>query len=362
MSGTIADRRKSVADGRRRVVRSLSAMGTAFLMTVGLGSCGGDRCEVRSEGDGRLRVAAERELMGTLFNIDVIVDDAAAGEQAIEAAFAEIERGEGVLSNWDDDSQISEVNRSAGEQPVIVGATLLDVLQRALGISRLTNGAFDISFAACGGLWSIQDGRIPSDEEIAACLPHVDYRQVALDQERSAVFLADPEMRLGIAGLAKGYRVDRAAEVLESHGITDYVVDGGGDMKISTSSLDGHWPIRIAHPRRDAALGTIELASGAIATSGDYQWYFIADGVRYHHILDPATGRPARRTISATVIAANAVDADALATGLFVMGPDDGLALAEGLPGVEAMLIAPDLSVHTTSGFPPVTVLGEAAQ
>lgn len=239
-----------------------------------------------------------------------------------------------------------------------VSNELMAVLQRAFAMSELTGGAFDISFASCGGLWSIRDRKIPSDEEIAACLSHVDYRRIALDSESSAVYISDPEMSLGIAGLAKGYRVDRAAEVLESRGITDYVVDGGGDMRIATCTLDAHWPILVAHPRRDTPLGTIELGSGAIATSGDYEWYFEESGVRYHHILDPATGRPARRCISTTVIAANAVDADALATGLFVLGPVEGVALAERVPGVEAMLIAPDLSVHTTSGFPPMIVLG----
>ena len=227
-------------------------------------------------------------------------------------------------------------------------------------MSELTGGAFDISFASCGGLWSIQDRRIPSDEEITACLPHVDYRRVALDPARSAVYLADPDMRLGIAGLAKGYRVDRAAEVLESRGVSDYVVDGGGDMRVATSNPGAEWPIRVAHPRRETPLGVLKLASGAIATSGDYEWYFEQDGVRYHHILDPATGRPARRCLSATVIAASAVDADALATGIFVLGSGEGLDLAERSPGVEAMLIGPDLTVRTTAGFPPLTVLGEA--
>ena len=129
-------------------------------------------------------------------------------------------------------------------------------------------------------------------------------------------------------------------------------------MRVSTGSSDVSWPIQVAHPRRETPLGTVGVTSGAIATSGDYEWFFEEAGVRYHHILDPDTGRPARRSTSATVIAPSAVDADALATGLFVMGPREGLALAERLPGVEAMLIADDLTVHTTSGFPTIVVLG----
>ena len=332
--------------------------GVAMVLCAVLASCSGDTCDSSSTADGRVRITAERELMETLFRIDIIVDDEAVGREAVSCAFDEIARAEGVLSNWDVDSQISEVNRAAGVGPVVVSPDLMNVLQHAFTVSELTGGAFDITFASCGGLWSIRDRRIPGDQEIAACLAHVDYRRVALDFDRSAVFVADPEMRLGIDGLAKGYRVDRAAEVLESRGVADYVVDGGGDMRVATSSLEGAWPIGVTHPRRDEPLGAVELASGAIATSGDYEWYFEEDGVRYHHILDPATGRPARRCTSATVIAATTVDADALATGLFVMGPDEGIALAERLPGVEAMLISADLSVHTTSGFPPLAVLG----
>jgi len=299
--------------------------------------------------------------MATLFRIDVIVDDATMGRQAIDAAFAEIEMAESLLSNWDESSQISELNRAAGVQPVVVSHELMAVLQRAFEVAELTNGAFDISFASCGGLWSIRDRRIPSDRELESCLAHVDYRKVALDPTQQAVYISDPGTRLGIAGLAKGYRVDRAARVLEDRGITDYVVDGGGDMRVSTGSSRVSWPIHVAHPRRDTPLGTVGVSSGAIATSGDYEWFFEQGGVRYHHILDPATGYPARKSTSATVIAPSAVEADALATGLFVMGPQNGIALAERLPGVEAMLIAADLSVHTTSGFPPVVVLGAAS-
>jgi thiamine biosynthesis lipoprotein len=323
-----------------------------------LASCSGETMASRHTDDGRIHLTLERQLMGTLFRIDVIVEDEAEGRSSIEAAFGEVERVEGLLSNWDEKSHISELNRAAGIQPVVVGHELMAVLQRAHDVARLTRGAFDITFASCGGLWSIREQRIPSDEELSACLAHVDYRKVALDHHQSAVFISDPDTRLGIAGLAKGYRVDRAADVLDRHGITDYVVNGGGDMRVSTGSSETRWPIKVAHPRRDTPLGTVEIVSGAIATSGDYEWFFEQGGVRYHHILDPSTGHPARRSTSATVIAPSAVDADALATGLFVMGPEKGLELAERLPGVEALLITPDLSVHTTSGFPPMVVFG----
>jgi len=345
---------------RRNLARWNRARALAIVVLAVVG-CSGDLDQGQTADDGRVHLTVERPLMGTLFRINLIVSDEEMGRRAIEAAFLEVERTEELLSNWSETSQISELNHAAGVQPVVVSDELLAVLARALDISRLTAGAFDITFASCGGLWSIRERRIPTDAELAACLEHVDYRRVALDPQQSAAFVTDRQTRVGIAGLAKGYRIDCAARVLEARGIMDYVVDGGGDMRVSSVGGTESWQIKVAHPRRpDEPLGVVELVSGAIATSGDYEWYFEADGVRYHHILDPATGRPARKCVSATVIAKRAIDADALATGLFVMGPSEGLALAERLPGVEALLIAPDLSVHTTTGFPHMVVLGAA--
>ncbi len=339
-----------------RPSRLVGVAGLSVALVLGCGVLG---CSTQVEGiqldDGRILITAERPFMGTHFRIDVLVEDEAHGRAAIAAAFAEVSRSEEVLSNWSETSQISEVNRAAGTAPLLVSHELLAVLERALYFSQLTGGAFDVTFASCDGLWSVRKQQIPTDQELAACLRHVDYRMVALDHQMSAVFIPDTRMRIGVAGLAKGYRVDRAADVLERCGIVDYVVDGGGDMKLSVGTLGKPWEIEVVHPRRtDLPLGTVALSSGAIATSGDYEWYFERNGIRYHHILDPSTGRPARRSISATVIAATALDADALATGLFVMGPELGIALAEELTGVEALLIGPDLSLHATSGFPPL--------
>ncbi len=354
----------SIKSGDRRVGKRIREMAAAcglavLAVLIGvLGGCSVDHGQALIAENGRVQISDERPLMGTLFRIDVVVGDETVGWAAIEAAFTEVERAESLLSNWDESSQISKLNRAAAGQPYEVSDELFAVLDRAQQISKLTQGAFDITFAACGGLWSIRDRRIPSEDALTACLAHVDYRRVALDRRLSAVVKTGPEVMIGIAGLAKGYRIDRAADVLKSRGITDYVVDGGGDMRVSTSTLEGSWPITVAHPRLGEPLGTVDVGSGAIATSGDYEWFFERDGVRYHHILDPSTGRPARKCTSATVIATSAVEADALATGLFVMGPHEGLDLAERLPDVEALLIAPDLSVHTTSGFPPVVVLG----
>ncbi|MCP4655490.1 MAG: FAD:protein FMN transferase [bacterium] len=327
----------------------------AVLMLLLNGCRAGD--EIVGPGPGAL-LRDERLLMGTRFQIQAVTGDEEAGVAAMEAAFAEVARIEALLSEWRESSELSAVNRAAGRQPVTVGPDLYAVVERSLGISKLSGGAFDVTFAGCGGLWSFREPRIPSAGELAACLPRVDFRAVVLDPEPSSIFLSRADMRIGLSGIGKGYGVDRAAAVLEARGIHDYIVDGGGDIRLKGRKRDRPWSSGIAHPRRRGELyATLHPTAGAIVTSGDYERYFEREGVRYHHILDPTTGRPARRSVAVTVIASSAMDADALATGLFVMGPEEGLALVESLPGVEALVFGPELAVHLSSGFPEITVL-----
>jgi thiamine biosynthesis lipoprotein len=305
---------------------------------------------------------ARRMLMGTLFEIKVAGADEAAARAAIAAAFAEVARVEQPLSEWRESSEISEVNRQAGRRPVPVGSELYSVVESSIRISQLTEGAFDVTFAACAGLWSVREARIPSGDEIAACLSRVDYRRIRLDPGGPTLFLPGEEMRIGIAGIGKGYGVDRAAEVLEAHGFVDYIVDGGGDIRLRGRKPGGSWSVGIRHPRRrDELYATLRADRGAIVTSGDYEQFFEKDGVRYHHILDPSTGRPARGAAAVTVVAQTAMEADALATGLFVLGSDRGLALAEELEGVEALFFGADLVERRTSNFPPIDLRPGAA-
>jgi len=300
-------------------------------------------------------IERERVQMGTRFHVQLVADDEKRANDAIEAAFAEVERVEALLSEWRETSEITEVNRTAGGPAVTVGPDLYSVVARSRHFSELTEGAFDISFAGCGRLWSFREPRIPDQERLRLCLETVDYREIELDAGLSTIRLRSPETRIGIAGIGKGYGVDRAAEVLESHGFENYVVDGGGDLRVLGRRIDRSWTVGVAHPREAGGLlGRLAIDRGSIVTSGGYQRSFQRAGVTYHHILDPATGMPARRSIAVTVIAANATYADALATGLFVMGPERGLELVERLPGVEALIIGPGMATHRSSGFPPL--------
>jgi thiamine biosynthesis lipoprotein len=300
-------------------------------------------------------VVRERLAMGTFFKMQVFSRDetgAEAAAAAIDAAFEEVARVEALLSEWREASEISAVNREAGRRPVAVGPELYEVVERSLELRAQTGGAFDITFAGCGRLWSFDPPRVPDSGEIESCLPRVG-REIVLDAGNATVFLPGSEMRIGIAAIGKGYGVDRAAEVLESHGVENYIVDGGGDIRLAGRKGERAWGVGIAHPRQPGRLyAALKLDGGAVVTSGDYQKYFEQDGVRYHHILDPRTGRPARRSAAVTVVASDATRADALATGLFVMGPEAGLALVETLPDVEALFFGPELEVYRSSGFP----------
>jgi thiamine biosynthesis lipoprotein len=295
----------------------------------------------------------ERQLMGTAFQVRVVTPDIAAGCAAIEAAFVEVAREEALFSEYRPTSDVSAINREAGSAPVRVDAEVFGVMQRSLWASRVTGGAFDMTFAGCGGLWSVRERRVPDDESLAACMARVGYRKVRLDERESSAFLPEAGMRVGLGGIAKGYGVDRAVELLLARGFTNVVVDGGGDLRVEGADVDGPWTVNIAHPRRPGEVfETLRIARGAVVTSGDYLRFFERDGVRYHHIIDPSTGRPASRSVAVTVIAPTATDADALATGLFVLGPERGLAVLANLPGIEALYFAPDLSVHASPGFP----------
>jgi thiamine biosynthesis lipoprotein len=291
--------------------------------------------------------------MGTAFEIRLVTDRPADGCAAASAAFDEVGRIEALFSEYRDTSEVSAINRGAGQGPVAVDEEVFTLMQRALWAAEATSGAFDPTFAACGRLWSIRDQRIPDTGSLAACLDDVGYRRIRMDPWRSRVDLPAPGMRIGFGGIAKGHGVDRAAAVLRARGLTRFVVDGGGDLLVEGTDVDGAWAVQIAHPRHAGTVHeTVRLDRGAIVTSGDYLRYFEQDGVRYHHILDPATGHPARRAVAVTVIAPSATDADALATGLFVLGPERGLALVERLPGVEALYFDPDLRVTRSRGFP----------
>lgn len=290
--------------------------------------------------------------MGTPFRISVSGASAEQVDAAAHAAFSEIARIELLMSEWRPDSELSAVNDSAGDHPVKVSAETFAVVHEAVKLAEMSGGAFDPTWAALRGLWDFQTKppKLPTAEAIAGRLKRVGWQKVKLDAKASTVFLAEPGMALGLGGIAKGYAIDRAADIMKRHGLERFIVDGGGDLYVSGVKLSGQpWTLGVQSPRTPGKLiATLPLTDAAMVTSGDYERFFVLDGVRYHHIIDLRTGHPAQLSQSVTVRASKAMMADALSTAIFVLGPEAGIALAKKLPGVEAAVVGANGAISTT--------------
>jgi thiamine biosynthesis lipoprotein len=218
----------------------------------------------------------------------------------------------------------------------------------------MTGGAFDPSWAAMHGLWDFRPSshRLPTEEEIAARLPLIDYRLIETDPEKMTVGLKKKGMAIGLGGIAKGYAVDQSMELLSKMGIRNAVIRAGGDIRVQGLSEGGEeWRIDIKHPRKDKLLTQLPLTNISISTSADYERSFIKDSVLYHHIIDPRTALPARGCQSVTILAPDTITSDAFATAVFVLGPEKGLRLVERLDGVEAIIVDASGATLTSSGI-----------
>lgn len=307
-------------------------------------------------GCSRAPLESTRYSLGT--EVRITVEDLAPGfsrregERAIERAFAEIERIES-LAKW---GELARLNDISGRGSFPVGGELIGLIEEGYRISAGTRGAFRPDLGPLVNLWGINTPgeRVPSQREIDSVLAIV--RATRFTVPDSGRARLDPEgAALELGGIAKGYAVDRACEVLRENGVSAGMVWAGGDLRVFGRKRDGTpWRIAVRHPRKlDENLTIIALDSGAVATSGDYERYFEAGGVRYHHIFDPATGYPARASISTTVFAPTCTGADAQATGLFVLGPEEGLAAAREME-VEALIAVEregEVVARRTPGF-----------
>lgn len=297
-------------------------------------------------------VKVQRPLMGTVWGMEVMHQgDAGPARKAVDAAFAELERIDRLMSEWKPDSPISQVNAAAGNAPVEVPAELRQMLERSLRYSELSHGAFDVTWRGMGRIWRFDDGFVvPAKADVEKARKNVDYRALRIDGNK--VFLPRAEMSIGLGGIAKGYAVDRAAAVLEQAGFRDYLVDGGGDIRVS-GKKDGHpWSLGIQHPRepRGTLLGRVRMTKGVLVTSGDYERFRMVDGVRYHHIIDVRTGYPAMGCQSVSVIADEGEKAVVLAKVVFLLGVEEGMRIAKQ-QGVEVMAIDAAGKRFASSGF-----------
>jgi FAD:protein FMN transferase len=294
------------------------------------------------------RVQLERPAMGTMVRIVAYTNNERSRAEvtsALEAAFGEMLRLDDLLSSWKESSDVGRLNRAEG-QAVRVSAETLAVLDRALWSSRASDGAFDVTFAVISDLWRFGDAadqtpRIPSKEAVARRRPLIDFRKLEVNHEVQTVRLP-AAMRMDFGGIAKGYVVDRAARVLKARGLVSFFVQAGGDLLgIGRKPSGDAWTGGVQDPRgpRGSFFASLEFSDHAFSTAGDYARAYLVDGRRYHHIIDPRTGYPATACRSVTVWAEDAFTADALDDAVFILGPEQGLALVERTPGVGAVIV-----------------------
>jgi thiamine biosynthesis lipoprotein len=294
--------------------------------------------------------------MGSELHLTAWIAERAAAEAAFEEVFREFDRLDAVMSVWREGSEVLRLNAAAGERPVRIGADVRETLMVAREVSLWTDGKFDVTFGALSGLWRFdhdQDNRIPDAAAVRARLPLIDYRQLEVNDEAGTAFLQKKGMSVHLGGIGKGYAVDRGAEILRRRGVRDFLIQAGGDLYAGGRRGDRPWRVGIRDPRgpADRSFAALDVTDQTVSTSGDYERAFLSGGRRYHHIIDPDLGEPSRDTRSVTIVARRAILADALSTGVFLLGSSRGLALIEKLPDVEGVIVTARNEVLVSSGL-----------
>ena len=282
----------------------------------------------------------ERAIMGTRITVELWGEDQVEAVRNIERVMQEMQRVDALMSTYKPTSQVSLVNADAAKRPITVDADLFGLLQTSLDYSKMTEGAFDITYASVGYLYDYRKGIKPTDAQIAAALPAVSYRHVVLDPDKRTVRFTQPGVRIDLGGIAKGWAVDQGIEILKKAGVQRAMVTAGGDTRIIGDRFGKPWMVGIRDPREEGkVIVRIPLEDEAMSTSGDYERFFEENGVRYHHILEPASGKPARAVRSVTVIAPTATRTDGLSKTIFVLGIQKGMEVLDRLGDVDAIAI-----------------------
>ena len=297
-----------------------------------------------------------RVAMGTELRLTAWTSDRPGALAAFDEAFDEFERLEDLMSTWREDSEVSRLNAEAGGDPVPVSPDVLDVLQQARQISEWTGGKFDVTFGALAGLWQFDEDLIdtvPDMDAVRARLPLIAYEDLEIDEVAGTARLRRPGMSVNLGGIGKGYAVDRAVEILRAHGLDTFLIQAGGDLYVGGRPEGREWRLGIQDPRGQAGtpFAAMGLSDETFSTSGDYERSFISGDRRYHHILDPDLGEPATGSRSVTIVTARAVLADALSTGVFILGPEAGMELIERLPDVESVIVSAENEVLISTGL-----------
>ena len=303
------------------------------------------------------QIAHKRKLwmLGSPFEVTAVAKDTMAANIYIDMAVVETKRIENLISDWIPTTQISEVNKNAGIKPVKVNNEVFELVERSLKISEITDGAFDISYASMDKIWKF-DGSMkamPTKEAIKKSVEKIGYKNIILDKKEQTIFLKIAGMKLGLGGIGQGYIADKIKDLLFLNGCTSGIINVSGDINAWGKQPDGKlWTIGIVNPlNKNKIFATFPLEDSAVETSGSYEKYVIFDGIRYSHIIDPRTGYPAKGVVSVSVFAKQTEIADALATGIFVMGVEVGLDLINQIKGIECIIVDDQGKIHSSNGI-----------
>jgi len=296
----------------------------------------------------------QEAIMGTVVRVELWHTDAAKADAAMAAVMAEMHRIDEAMSPYKEQSELSRINREAAKGPVVISQEMVDILARSIEFSKLSDGAFDITFSSVGYLYDYRKHVKPSDAEVAKALPGINYRHLLLDPEHRTIRYARDGVRIDLGGIAKGWAVDRCIAMLKQRGITNAMVMAGGDTRLLGDRRGRPWNVGVRNPRQKGAVAIVlPLADTAISTSGDYERYFEEDGVRYHHIINPKTGKSATGVRSVTVLAADATTTEGLTKSVFVKGPEAGMKFLQTVPNVEGIVIDDQGRVLYSAGLQP---------
>jgi FAD:protein FMN transferase len=294
-------------------------------------------------------------IMGTRITVEVWTEDSAGADKANAAVLAVMRHIDATMSTYKPTSEVSQVNARAADGPMPISKELFDLLRTAQEYSRLTEGAFDITYASVGYLYDFRKRIHPAEAQIKAALPAVNYEHVRLDAEHQTVQFSQKGVRIDLGGIAKGYAVDCGIEALRSLGISHGYVAAGGDSRMIGDRLGKPWVVGIRDPMKGegAVIARVPLVDAAMSTSGDYERYFDEGGVRYHHIIDPRTGHSASMVRSATVIGRTAIRTDGLSKTAFVLGPEKAMEIYNRIDDVDAIIVTLDGTVVYSKRMQP---------
>lgn len=296
------------------------------------------------------------KLMGNRFTITVVGPTETWANEKIDLAVAEISRIEKLLTTYTDDSQTADININAGIKPVVVDSEVFELIKRAQGISKLTDGAFDLSYGSLDkSLWNFDQNMtaLPSHETAAEMVKLINYQNIVLDENFRSVFLKEKGMRIGFGGIGKGYAADKAKAILIENGVNSGIVNASGDLTTWGNQTNGKpWTIALAHPDiKNKAFSSLNISNLAVATSGNYEKFVMINGKKYSHTINPKTGLPITGIKSVSVICTSAELADAMATPVTILGVKAGLGLINQMKGIACVIIDDTNTLHTSKNI-----------